>query len=448
MCRLHRGCVLVLLIPVLTSAYIFLSLPTAQRLNGALLRVPALFRIALMLRNKHSTAENGEGRHPPPPSPLDALLGQHRQQQDRMRRGEVPLRAVILRCIGKDHCGGLGDRLFGIMTIFMLAAMADRAVFVEHAKPLPQRDYLVPNALDWRIDTVENETVKAVLRRALLESPFHNLHMPRKMCSDLLRFPMDQANPVLVMGSNFRTSCLLKVLLQKRFFPKPDSPGLHFNRSDEKSLRFWASLVSHYILQHLFDFSPLVKNQALSILNDTVLPADFDSRETYECLVCVHVRSGKNTHEGDRHHNIADFGRCANMVEEQIREAKTCPSQLYWVVVSDHPKAPTIVGGNFSEPLSTNSIGPIVHVDDNGLSKKHRSGATRLYVDFFVLSRCKHFVASLSTLGETASMFFGPSVRRYDMEHTGMCSSKPSNIYDWQRDVHLSKAAWLKTLEH
>ena len=385
---------------------------------------------------------------PPPPPPLDVLLEQNRARHEKMRRGEVPLRAVIIRCVRTDHCGGLGDRLFGIITLFMVSVMADRAVFVEHAKPLPLADYLTPNAIDWRIDSVPNASVKAALRDALARGQYHNFQLPWQHCVDILRFPMNQPSPVLVVNSNVRTECLLKLLLQKKFFPKADTPRLHFNQSEERSLRFWASVVSHHVLRHLFSFSRVVTDEAVSVLKQTTLPSNFDARGAYECLICVHVRSGKNTGEGDRHHNIAGFGECAHMVEQGIRKAKTCPRKPYWLVISDHPNAPSIVGGNFSTPLSTNNVGPIIHVDYVGFGEKHRSGAMRLFVDFFVLTRCKHFVASLSTLGETASMFYGPLVRRYDMEHSGMCSPTPMNIHDWQRDVHISKAAWLKSLEH
>ena len=285
-------------------------------------------------------------------------------------------------------------------------------------------------------------------RRSLCQ---HAVAIPTVRRPSILRFPLSQPGPaVVVMNCNFRTNCLLKLLLQHKFFPKPDNQGLLkiFNRTHERSLRFWASAVTHFILKQLFEFSPLVRSHGLAILNKTVLPRDFGAKETTECLICIHVRSGKNTGEGDRHHNIADFGECAYMVEKGIAKANTCPRNPYWVVISDHPDAPSIVGGNFSTPLSTNSVGPIVHVDRIGVGAAHRSGAMRLYVDFFVLSRCKHFVASMSTLGETASMLHGPSVHRFDMDHSGMCSSTPSNIHDWQRDVHISKAEWLKSLEH
>ena len=469
--RKTYACLIVFLIPlVATVNLLYMSEFSTDRLRGAFFSVD--FQLTrwnrsfwFMLGSDYSNLGRPTrlvseipvtripDERPPsqPPPPLDSLLEQQRSRQEKMRRGEVPLRAVIVRCIGNDMCGGLGDRLFGIVALYMAAMLADRAVFVEHAKPLPLSDYLIPNAVDWRIGSVQNDTVKQTLLRELRVGRYVNMQLPYQHCVDLLRFPLSQANPaVVIMNCNFRTNCLLKLLLQHKFFPEPGDQGLlkNFNRTHERSLRFWASAVTHFILKQLFEFSPLVRSHGLAILNKTVLPRDFGAKETTECLICVHVRSGKNTGESDRHHNIADFGKCAYMVEQGIAKADTCPRKPYWVVISDHPDAPSIVGANFSTPLSTNSVGPIVHVDRIGVGAAHRSGAMRLFVDFFVLSRCKHFVASMSTLGETASMLHGPSVRRFDMDHSGMCSSTPSNIHDWQRDVHISKAEWLKSLEH
>ena len=381
------------------------------------------------------------------PEPLGPLLVKHRLLQERMRWGKIPMRAIVARCYGQDECGGIGDRLFGIVTLFLEALLSDRAFFVEHKKPVDQTDFFTPNSVDWRVDGVEHVEAFATLDDARRKGPFHKFLMPGAQCVHVMEFMKAQVKtPILYMNSNHRTECVLKRLLRGNVLPDDDTPW--FDKRKEDSLRLWASNVTHFILNYLFKFSPLVQKQATTILEGTDLPADFDSKVTRECLVCVHVRSGKNTHEDGGHHNIADFGKCAHMVEEGINKAKTCPRKVHWLVISDHPDAPSIVGGNFTKPLSSSKTGPIVHIDHIGVGEQHRSGALRLYVDWFVLTRCKHFVASLSTLGETASMYHGASVRRFDMERAGQCSPTPLGIQNWQRDRNIPKEAWLKALEH
>lgn len=266
--------------------------------------------------------------------------------------------------------------------------------------------------------------------------------MASQQCHHLMKYISSSPRENFVLTSNLRTECVLKMLLKYNVLPNNGTAGWDPDSID--SLRFWASNVTHVILNHLFKFSPSVVKSAQAILNGSNLPASFTAAQTRECLVCVQVRSGKNTRENDRHHNIADFGKCARMVEEQIVAAKTCHKKPAWIVISDHPDAAKIVGGSFAKPLSSNTVGPIIHIDRSGTGEKHRAGANRLYVDLYILTQCRYFVASLSTLGEISSIMHGPSVRRYDMSHNNVCSSQPLNINNWQRNVHHSLEEWKK----
>ena len=52
-------------------------------------------------------------------------------------------------------CGGHGDRLHGILSLFLFAIATKRAFFVDYRYPLPLHMVLVPNLIDWRIRTEE-----------------------------------------------------------------------------------------------------------------------------------------------------------------------------------------------------------------------------------------------------------------------------------------------------
>lgn len=79
---------------------------------------------------------------------LDKMLRRHAELQRSMRRGERKMRAIVAFCAGKKICGGIGDRLFGVIALFVGALLTDRAFFVYHNIPVPLTDFVIPNALD------------------------------------------------------------------------------------------------------------------------------------------------------------------------------------------------------------------------------------------------------------------------------------------------------------
>lgn len=378
---------------------------------------------------------------------LDRMLRKQAVIQESMRRGESKMRAIVAICTEDRICGGLGDRLFGLVTLFVAAMLTDRAFFVYDVKPVPMVDFVVPSRLDWRVDTLKVSRVKSAMERCLKSDGCKPVYMMMagQHCHDLMNYISTSTRETHVVTANLRTECVLKMLLKNKVLPKNGTAG--WDPSSIDSLRFWASNVSHMILNHLFKFRPSLERRAQSLLKGSSLPENFTAEDTRECLLCVHVRSGMKTNEGDRHHNIADFGKCARMVEEQIVALNACTKRPTWIVISDHPNADEIVGGRFAKPLSSSIAGPIIHIDRSGTGEALRAGANRLFVDFYVLTQCKYFVASLSTLAEVASLFHGPLVRRYDMSHNDVCSSQPHNIHNWQRDVHISLSDWQKQIK-
>ena len=74
-------------------------------------------------------------------------------------RGEC-LRALVYTCpVGADgeavwQCGGLADRMKGVMTVLLLALLSSRTFFIDLRVPVSLQDFLAPNAIDWRLDNV------------------------------------------------------------------------------------------------------------------------------------------------------------------------------------------------------------------------------------------------------------------------------------------------------
>jgi len=56
---------------------------------------------------------------------------------------------VIYECTFEEECGGLGDRLKGIMSAYALALLTDRHLLIKHVKPCLLTNFLEPNEYNW-----------------------------------------------------------------------------------------------------------------------------------------------------------------------------------------------------------------------------------------------------------------------------------------------------------
>lgn len=121
----------------------------------------------------HASAPSGRSPH----AMLTELLEKQGEIQRQMRTGKRQSKAIVGKCPQNDFCGGIGDRLFGIVTLFTAAVVTERAFFIEHSKPVPQVDYINPHHLDWRMSTVESPPVKQQLKDCieLKTCKLHNL---------------------------------------------------------------------------------------------------------------------------------------------------------------------------------------------------------------------------------------------------------------------------------
>lgn len=57
---------------------------------------------------------------------------------------------IVYRCRRGDLCGGIGDRLRGIMATFYLAIATGRAMMIDMDAPIPFDTVMHPTTFDWR----------------------------------------------------------------------------------------------------------------------------------------------------------------------------------------------------------------------------------------------------------------------------------------------------------
>ena len=67
----------------------------------------------------------------------------------------APPRLLIYQCTQHGSCGGLGDRMAGIIAAFVLALATDRSFVLRSTMPAPMELLYEPNGHDWRWDTLQ-----------------------------------------------------------------------------------------------------------------------------------------------------------------------------------------------------------------------------------------------------------------------------------------------------
>eukprot|EP00913_Durusdinium_trenchii_P035752 g33454.t1 len=60
-------------------------------------------------------------------------------------------RVLVYSCQPFAQCGGHGDRLNGIITVFLLAVLTGRVFLIDSESPLPLQLLLQPRDVDWRV---------------------------------------------------------------------------------------------------------------------------------------------------------------------------------------------------------------------------------------------------------------------------------------------------------
>ena len=382
---------------------------------------------------------------------LKLVESHQRMQQDIVSGKEAMKRGLIATCSLHFYCGGHGDRMYGLILIYLTALLSRRAFFIDHSRPLPLENFLEPNRFEWRISKVTGRPLRKKLWQcaaghggSFLGCNLRNLQLPGATCDIYGKVALQQW-PMMVLHSNVRINCVQYLLRKFGIVPQLGSHGFSNSEAD---MRKWASDVSHVLLKALFKF----KTRIVDLAHHTLAPkeAAFNPK-ALDCMACVHVRSGSGVKEKPRHTNWRDFATCALRAEtEEVlkrKGSKKCQLQQFgitWLVVGDNLNAADEIRQQLLPQekntkrriMTTNELGKPAHTDHEVLSLDG-SMTEHVFVDWYLLSQCHVIVASLSTFVATATLRGGPSIVRYDMEtpgHEGGCVR--NNMYVWQRPVN------------
>lgn len=185
---------------------------------------------------------------------------------------------------GKRHCGGLADRLKGILQALIFALVDDRVLLLEEwdTPPHPLANYLEPNLVDWTAKRGKTDVVVVEGYRARKENPhslFDALHLHPCYFRNNTEYGTNH-DGVRFSGNYFTKEKIvkhedcLKQLFQDHPVNKTKDTALH-------ATLFWT----------LFRFSQATRDEANRLRGDLIPNPNY--------YVAAHIRTGNGTDWSD-----------------------------------------------------------------------------------------------------------------------------------------------------
>jgi len=331
------------------------------------------------------------------------LLGWYIQEHQLWREGksEVLRGAIIAVCYGLPYCGGHGDRVHGILSLFLLAMATNRGFLIDSRFPVPLETALLPSFLDWRVRSEEVELNNRVQLVDLTEE-----EVEREL-RGLRRSP-----EVIAVGTNLRLHSIAAEWLREE--------------------HGWFALTSAWVSDawnHLFKpteeilrgLEPTSKKPFLALhfragnetLENFVDPARHGLDLIGEFLRCAKQVEGKLSVEHERK-DVADLSTLEE--KDVVARKAVLDAGTPWYLAADtgrvwdHPAVKELVAKGKVVPFPSleaeqqqESSKDVYHVDRSPASLTiSNRGFHRSWTEYLALSRATALVISNSFFGETA----------------------------------------------
>ena len=317
------------------------------------------------------------------------------------------------------NCGGVGDRMSGIISAFYLAVALDRAFFIDYKSPFPLTETLIPKTVRWdykvnrkctaasgfrskenEIFMVDSENPEKVLRRIeqLHESGTSTirLHINRYYVGVLLWKAPSSSKHSERTRAAFESKMLRKLDVYCR---------------DRNAIENTAGYTFSFAFTHLFDFASEVKDRASQMTQELALGADAE-------FIAVHIRLGGRQKQSNRvvgwvdpkRHEMEDAASFFDCADAKRRHTGTISRSSPIVLFSDNEevkRAPIVAARSVRVVESTH----ISHTDRSwSFSKKSmRRGNIDTFAELYLMSRASCIVGSNSTYsGLASSLKFPP----------------------------------------
>ena len=326
----------------------------------------------------------------------------HKREVEKLRRGSREVRVLVVECEGSKYlCGGLGDRLGGLASMFYTAVVLQRALIIHHVKPLPLRTTLFPNGdINWDIadllpDDLSSEHLNLVDKFDLnkIDAVFdqNRSHAP------IIRVSINRFYAGIALWSKLR--CTRRWYIGAMFQMHADScPGVKLStNSDTFALAF----------NKLFKPSDRVSRRLVEMER-----AFFPGSKRPDAYVAMHARIGGNTRpskfvagwEDPKRDKLGDRFEFLNCAYNQgFPAAGLPPEHTPLLIFSDSQDFKNVMARTDSRVRYLNDS-TLFHVDrSRGTDDMIIRGNVDAVAEFIMLSRASCIIASYSTFSGAAS---------------------------------------------
>ncbi|RUO96762.1 hypothetical protein BC936DRAFT_141486 [Jimgerdemannia flammicorona] len=305
-------------------------------------------------------------------------------QQLRALSGDLTVQAVVWRCT-HSGCGGLGDRMRGLLTSFAIALLTDRAFFVDHSFPAELSDsftFLNPG-MDW---TYQEELT---LGRRVSEVTFLNSQPTWDYQHD---DPDVHLRDVDVLIQSTNEYLVHRLLVNPFLATKIRELGLDTIPS---------SNVPGCFLNYILHPTPAIRRTIRKI---TGAPTAAATSNNDTALIGIQIRTGSSASWTDPkrvpRQAVKDFFRCAQAVERELLAKRPSLRYVRWFLTSDSEEIVQQAVAKYGADKILTVPGPIVHIDLTSAQEAH--DLTKTVVDHLILAGADKLVISRSGFSELA----------------------------------------------
>jgi len=284
-------------------------------------------------------------------------------------------KTMIYSC--QSFCGGWGDRLRGIMSVYILALLTNRRFMIDMNYPCSISKVLEPNFVNWTYIKPKNNRTRLTINtmrswQKAIQSEAANTIKSK----DLIKFWSSYDDIYISTNGDYMILALRN--------------GHMINRTRHLFGRTPSSQTTMQILFPLlyeFLFKPSIQVRKRV---DTILSASLNRH-----LICLHIRIGKNPTNPFDHAFTARVNTTQAMLTFIDNYLLNKSSSLVFIT-SDSGQAVSDVLHHYPNSSMT-IVGPILHIDRfDRRSSTVCDGFVKVLADFYMLGECQTSLLSNS----------------------------------------------------
>ena len=293
-------------------------------------------------------------------------------------------KTMIYSC--RSFCGGWGDRLRGILSVYVLALLTDRRFLIDMSYPCDLLKVVEPNAVNWTWSEPSRQANRSQLiinTMASWRAAYRGEIATMIKSKDIVKDWSNYDDVFLSTNSDYMTPALRNPHLSNRtrqlFTALPMSQAT-------------LSGLFALLFELLFQPSLLVRQRV-----DTILAASHRRN-----LICLHVRVGKNPTNPFDHAFTARANTTKAMIRFVDLNLRNVTSPLIFIT-SDSGQAVSDVSHRYPNSSMT-IVGPILHIDRfDRSSSVVCDGFVKVLADFYLLGECQTSLLSASGFSSWAN---------------------------------------------